>query len=128
VLDLGKQSVIYKMHGSIAPDPKWDNFVITEGDYVDFLSRMAAKDRHPFGVLPVLPRQELPFLGYSLRDWNLRVILRKLTNARPVTEQAKSWAIQRDPSELEVKLWEKRNVNIYNEDINSFVSNLRKWM
>jgi len=40
-IDLAKTTVIYKMHGSIAPsNSEWDNFVITEEDYVDFLSRI----------------------------------------------------------------------------------------
>ncbi len=39
------------------------------------------------------------FLGYAMRDWNLRVILRHIWS-----EQARrfaSWAIQRDPSEID---------------------------
>src|SRR5437867_2655955 len=41
IADLGKSNLIYKMHGSIwPPADKWDSFVITEEDYVRFLSRM----------------------------------------------------------------------------------------
>src|SRR5262245_4890072 len=36
-IDLEKRTVIYKMHGTIVPDAgEWDNFVITEEDYVEF--------------------------------------------------------------------------------------------
>lgn len=37
-----------------------------------------------------------------------------------------SWAIQRNPSELELKLWEKRNVNIFNIALDEFVSKLQE--
>ena len=42
-LDLDDRSVIYKMHGTVWPqDEALDNFVITEEDYIEFLSRMTS--------------------------------------------------------------------------------------
>src|SRR5438094_796038 len=47
-IDLSKTSVIYKMHGTIVPETeKWDSFVITEEDYVEFLSRMTTNTAIP---------------------------------------------------------------------------------
>ena len=44
------------------------------------------------------------FLGYSMQDWNLRVILHRIWGQQPLAY--KSWAIQLDPSELEQEFWE----------------------
>ena len=51
------------------------------------------------------------FLGYSLRDWNLRVVLSRIWGAQSLGVQ--SWAIQRalDPpqlSRIEQQLWTAR--------------------
>ena len=37
------------------------------------------------------------FLGYSMRDWNLRVILNRIWGARKL--DLKSWAVQREPAD-----------------------------
>lgn len=68
-------SIVYKMHGSV----EFGQFVITEEDYVRFL---AGVNGHP----PIFPeflakrfaRSRFLFLGYSLEDWNFRVILESL--------------------------------------------------
>ena len=51
----------------------------------------------------------LLFLGYSLSDWNLRVILNRIWGARKLV--GKSWAVQREPadpnvSKIEQALWD----------------------
>jgi hypothetical protein len=135
-LNLEKTSVIYKMHGSIwPPGEEWDNFVITEEDYIEFLSRMTTN------MSSAVPAQfyhhsrykSFLFLGYSLRDWNLRVVLRNLrrtpapTSADDATREIPSWAIQRDPSPLEQRLWVRRNVDIFDMDLDLFVARLNEW-
>jgi hypothetical protein len=72
------------------------------------------------------------FLGYGLRDWNLRVVLRNLRLQMPGTpegddddEEVTSWAIQFEPSDLEVQLWNARHVKIYDLMITEFVKQLR---
>ena len=51
------------------------------------------------------------FLGYSMRDWNLRVILSRIWGAQQL--DLKSWAVQREPAdprarEIEEALWRDR--------------------
>jgi hypothetical protein len=136
IIDPAEKTVIYKMHGSVSEQGNnWDNFVITEEDYVDFLSRMSTKSSVvPKVFLDHFRRRSFLFLGYSLRDWNLRVILHKLggfawrPRAAGQDEGLQSWAIQRDPTALERALWSKRMVNIYNKDIDSFVEKMRTQM
>jgi SIR2-like domain len=86
-VDPSKTTVLYKMHGSIdwqtnavaSPTVRRDNYVITEEDYVKFLSRLnAAAPVIPFKLLDHFRKTSFLFLGYSLEDWNVRVILDSL--------------------------------------------------
>lgn len=133
-IDLATTTVIYKMHGTIHRESnRWDNFVITEEDYVDFLARMTSHTAIPSLFIPHFRERSFLFLGYSLRDWNLRVILKNLRRdlrsrvaaSDEEYELIPSWAIQRKPSELERKLWETRGVNIFDISIDSFVSEMQ---
>lgn len=135
-IDLTKTTVIYKMHGTVVRETQdMDQFVITEEDYVDFLSRMITNAAVPSLFYPYFRERSFLFLGYSLRDWNLRVVLKNLSrnlytrrggNGDSDEEILPSWAIQYQPSELEKKLWEKRNVEIYDLTIDEFISKLRE--
>ncbi len=124
-LDLSKASVIYKMHGTTYPaDPEHDSYVITEDDYVDFLARMASKTAIPSSFAESFRRSHFLFLGYGLRDWNLRVILHKIWKDWP--RRYASWAIQYKTSRLEREFWHKRDLMIYEMTIDEFLKNLPK--
>ena len=128
-----EMTVIYKMHGTVGRRFKsgYDSYVITEDDYVDFLVRMMSASSTP--VPPAIQQyfhdRYFLFLGYGLRDWNLRVVLRSLENALPGhssdPEERMAWAIQYQPSRLERKLWNKRDIEIFDVDIDEFVTGLR---
>ena len=123
-IDSDADTVIYKMHGTVSKqDRRWDNYVISEDDYVEFLSRMTNDTAVPNVVWEHLHFRQLLFLGYGLGDWNLRVVLREIFR-KTRFGQNKSWAIQFKPSELEKELWSQRGVKIYDIDINEFVKEL----
>jgi hypothetical protein len=135
-IDLKTTNVIYKMHGTVDRAlQKWDSYVITEDDYVNFLSRMTNQTAIPSLFMRYFRTRNFLFLGYGLRDWNLRVVLRNLKNVSSAEPQAEpaddiddelhSWAIQFQPSELEVELWNARRIKVYDVDINDFVEKLR---
>lgn len=135
-IDLKTTTVIYKMHGSVNRVlPKWDSYVVTEEDYVDFLARMMVETAVPALFLSHFRTRSFLFLGYGLRDWNLRLVLKTLrtvptgpeaaAGAADDDEALRSWAIQFQPSRLETELWRARDVNIYDVDINAFVQRLR---
>ena len=67
------------------------------------------------------------FLGYSLRDWNLRVILSRIWDGRRLASQ--SWAVQRESgrlSAIEKKLWQSRgDVELLYVELDEYVANLR---
>jgi hypothetical protein len=154
-----RRTIIYKIHGSVvrsptgdktAPAAEWDDsYVITEEDYVEFLSRMTYTPPVPAVLLRYFKQSQFLFLGYGLNDWNLRVLLHSI-RGNPVPERKRkeeqtgaeqeyqnagdnqtgrgkeraSWAIQKKPTLIERKLWEKRQVTIFDVDINRFVEKL----
>jgi hypothetical protein len=135
-IDLARTTTIYKMHGTVDRDTgTWDNFVITEEDYVEFLSRMTANTAVPSLFYEYFRERSFLFLGYSLSDWNLRVILKNLSKLlspkRGVgTDRDEdilpSWAIQLHPSELERTLWKNRQVSIFDLTVDEFVAKLKQ--
>jgi len=132
-IDLANTTVIFKMHGTtMSNTPAWDHFVITEEDYVEFLSRMTTSAAIPQLLLSHFQQSSFLFLGYGLRDWNLRVLLKNLSKQLASRagsmddDEVPSWAIQRNPSELERRLWQRRNVNIFDADLEVFVAEVSK--
>jgi hypothetical protein len=136
-IDLEKKTVIYKMHGSVDRQlDKWHSYVVSEEDYIDFLSRMTNQTAVPPPFVRYFTPRQFLFLGYSLSDWNFRVVLRNLETSVPgqaagagdeaADDELRSWAIQYQPSKLEQKLWDRRRVNIYNCDVNEFARQLRQ--
>ena len=128
-IDLSKTTTIFKMHGTIVREQQgWDNFVVTEDDYVDFLARMDSAV--PKMLMKHFRTRGFLFLGYSLRDWNLRVVLKNvskhLLNRSGRKDAVPSWAIQKSASELECLLWGKRNVSIFDVDLQLFVQKLKE--
>jgi hypothetical protein len=85
------------------------------------MSRMTRTRVIPPDILNHFRDRHFLFLGYGLRDWNLRVLLNNLRQ-----DLNKSWAIDLYPSELETRLWRSRSVNIFQLSIDDFVANLRK--
>ena len=72
--------ILFKMHGSIdRKNRKNDSYLITEEDYVDYLGRDQGNYIPPY-INRLMQGKNFLFLGYSLEDWNVRVILRKLLN------------------------------------------------
>jgi hypothetical protein len=124
-IDLSQTTVIYKMHGSVvAGSQELDSFVITEDDYVDFLSRMSTAV--PRLLMRHFRTRSFLFLGYGLRDWNLRVVLKNVSKhlVNRKRDEIRSWAIQRHPSRLEEILWSNRNVKIFDVDLDQFAGKL----
>jgi hypothetical protein len=126
-VDLSAGTVIYKIHGAVDPvnEVIRDSFVITEDDYTDFLVRLATQTAIPAIFAEPFRRRNFLFLGYSLRDWNFRLILSKIEKDLPPEEALRSWAVQHQPSLLEKALWQHRNVTIYDLTIQDFVERLR---
>jgi hypothetical protein len=121
----GRRTVILKIHGAIdREDPKRDSFVITEDDYIEYLTRTDVKTLLPAAIVEKLRRSHILFLGYSLRDWNLRAIFHRLWQERP--RSAWSWAIQRGADDVDSRFWQLRGVDILDVGLGDYVDALER--
>src|SRR5262249_60217716 len=81
----------------------------------------------PAVLVPVPPagrlrRSHFLFLGYGMRDWNLRVILHRIWGEQKL--KYKSWAIQLAPSDLDREFWELRGVDVLDVPLDDYVAAL----
>ncbi|MCK4314631.1 MAG: SIR2 family protein [Anaerolineae bacterium] len=126
-LSLDQRSVILKIHGAVdRAGVEQSSFVITEDHYIDYLTRTKISGLVPVGLAAKLRTSGYLFLGYGLRDWNLRVILHRIWGEQPLSYQ--SWAIQLDPKQLDRKFWMKHGVDIINQRLEDYVAALDKRM
>jgi hypothetical protein len=126
-IDMSAVSVIYKMHGSIDRSPGGrSQYVITEDDYVEFLTRMTKSAAIPNIFAEAFQTRPFLFLGYGLYDWNLRVVLNRIEKELRRPGDIVSWAVEPRSKPLEKALWEKRNVAVFDGlTLNEFVERLR---
>jgi SIR2-like domain len=124
-----ERPAILKLHGCLDRESAGDDsYVITEDSYIDYLSGGDVGALIPIALQQQMTSNSLLFLGYSLSDWNLRVILNRIWGARKLN--VKSWAVQREPpdpneSKIEQALWESReNVELVYCELSDYVKEL----
>jgi SIR2-like domain len=111
-LDLDGRPAIVKLHGAVDRlDESRDSYVITEDSYIDYLVGGNVDAQIPFLVMERMVKSHFLFLGYSMHDWNLRVILSRIWGAEHLNR--KSWAVQLAPEDkgvraVEEALWRDR--------------------
>jgi hypothetical protein len=111
-----ERPVVLKLHGAIDRDDETrDSYVVTEDSYIDYLSGRDVGEQIPVDVRARLADSHFLFLGYSMRDWNLRVILNRIWGAQQLDSQF--WAVQREPDdpavrEIEETLWRRRTERV----------------
>jgi hypothetical protein len=124
-LSLERRSVLMKVHGTVnRTGDADDSFVITEDHYIEYLLHTQLSQLVPVTLLAKLLRCSFLFLGYRLRDWNLRVILHRIWSERDLDYQ--SWAVQRNPDELDAELWRRRRVEVYDVGLSEYVAELQR--
>jgi len=114
------RTIIAKIHGAVgrhAGGP--DSFVITEDDYVDYITHADIDRLFPATLAEKIKRSHFLFLGYSLRDWNVRVMLYRL---RREGTRRKSWAIEANPDPVDRATWDERGVDILHVRVENFVA------
>ena len=115
--------ILFKMHGSIdRKDRNNDSYLITEKDYVDYLGRDQGNYIPPY-IESLMEGKNFLFLGYSMEDWNVRVILSKLLE-RIKPGDVRCWAVVRGRSDAEQRVWQSSSLNIYPVDLLEFSDRL----
>jgi len=124
-LSLDQRTVILKIHGAIDRDEAdRDSFVITEDHYIDYLTKTDIEQLLPPTILARLRKSCFLFLGYSMADWNLRVILHRIWGEQPLSYR--SWAIREDADEVEQALWESRKVDVLGLALEDYMTELEQ--
>ena len=125
-INLKERPVILKLHGAVvraAARSQWaeDSYVITEDDYIESMTADVLKAL-PAAVSARMQACHYLFLGYSLRDWNLRAMLHRIWKDHE--KEYKSWAIERRANEGEEKAWKDRDVDMFELDLGYFARSL----
>lgn len=118
--------VIFKIHGDI---DQRDSLVVTDEDYIKFVLRMSSKE--PYHPVPMtvkfwLARRTTLFVGYSLLDYNLRLLFRTLRWSIDPANMPEAYSVDFLPDPLILDVWhnQRRYVKILAEDVWSFVPQL----
>ena len=111
------------------PEAPWDSYVITEDDYIEYLAQPELQSFLPVSLHERLKNSHILFMGYALRDWNLRVVLRRIWDTRRLTWT--SWAVQLKPDnpaqeDLDRRFWLKHDVEIVHSSVDRYIAGLRE--
>jgi hypothetical protein len=128
-------TVVYKMHGSatsyLSRSQREETFsgslnsiVLTEQDYIDFLDKNTT-GQLPIQVQKMLYQSQFLFLGYSLGDWNFRLLLHRLRENQSGAD-TKHWACLLSDDPVEAMFWQKRGVNIHYVSLDRFLEDLKR--
>jgi hypothetical protein len=130
-VSLDVRTTILKLHGAVnRTNRRADSYVITEDDYIEYLSTPDISAQIPVTLREAMTECHFLFLGYSMRDWNLRVVLNRLWGEAALGFN--SWAIQLahdNPrrNDVERKLWSSRGeVELLLLPLQEYVEQLRR--
>jgi hypothetical protein len=112
--------VILKLHGTARDETGDGSYVITEDHYIEYLSRV---DHRAVPKTLVQRWINLLYLGYSLRDYNLRVIVRRLQQADG--RGRASWTVLREACLDDVDYWARHEVKVIQADLSDFIPRLQ---
>jgi hypothetical protein len=118
-----ERTVILKIHGNVdRKEAERDSYVVTEDHYIDYLTRTDVATLVPAMLAKAMNTSHFLFLGYGLRDWNLRVILHRMWGQRRLSYT--SWAVQLGAKPLDQRFWAARGVEVIDADLGAYVSEL----
>jgi SIR2-like domain len=118
-----RQPFLFKIHGDIG---RPESIVVTDEDYIDFVLRMG--DTGPLDPVPLTFRYlfqkwKTLFVGYSLIDYNLRLLFKTLRWKIDKANIPSTYSVDLDPDPLIVDVWDNQQkyVKFVAEDIWTFV-------
>ncbi|MDQ3090848.1 MAG: SIR2 family protein [Actinomycetota bacterium] len=118
--------VVFKIHGDIT---RAETIVVTDEDYIQFVLRMSTKD--PYDPVPLTLKYYLTgsttlFVGYSLLDYNLRLLFKTLRWKIDSANLPDMYSVDYRPDPLIFDVWhnQRRYVKFIAQDVWSFVPRL----
>lgn len=133
--------LVYHLHGHV---DHWQSLVLTEDDYLDFLTSLAADaDLIPPRICEQLASACIIFLGYRLADWSFQVVFRSIGRYLQNSSQPQHISVQlnppgtRIPAEMYLaraksyleKRFREQKVAIYWSSCEDFLEELlRRWL
>jgi hypothetical protein len=118
--------ILFKIHGDIA---RPETVVVTDEDYIQFVLRMSNKD--PYDPVPLTLKFYLTgwttlFVGYSLLDYNLRLLFKTLRWKIDSANVPDMYSVDYHPDPLIFDVWhqQRRYVKFIAQDVWSFVPSL----
>ena len=128
-----KAPLVYHLLGN---DETRDSLVLTEDDYLRFLVRITAEqDRIPSIIPEALSSSSLLFVGYSLYDWEFRVLMHGLVANLDQRLGFKHVAVQLDFAEVNdteavrdfvEKYFQDARIGLFLGDTAQFIAELRE--
>jgi SIR2-like protein len=124
-LSLNDRTLILKIHGAVDRESDAnDSYVITEDHYIDFVARARISKVLPGYVMARMTTSHFLFLGYGMRDWNLRVILHHIWSEQ--RRRFGSWAVQYQPHDQDVRFWQRHRVEVVNVRLERWVDAMHR--
>ena len=118
--------ILFKIHGDIS---RPETIVVTDEDYIQFVLRMSNKD--PYDPIPLTLKFYLTgwttlFVGYSLLDYNLRLLFRTLRWKIDSANVPDMYSVDYHPDPLIFDVWhnQRRYVKFIAQDAWAFVPKL----
>jgi len=127
--------LVYHLFGN---DLEASSLVLTEDSYLDFLVQISAEqERIPPTIWAALANSTLMFMGYSLNDWEFRIIMRGLVATREQRRNFKHVAVQLDLGDVDKdrveavqsflqQYFQGAEINVYWGSMQQFVAELRE--
>ena len=92
-----EEPMVFHIHGC---NETPSSLVLTEDDYLDFLVRLGQRSEMiPPMIQGAIAQSSLLFIGYSLRDWNFRVLHRAVKSQVMISGRMPSFTVQLTPWE-----------------------------
>ncbi len=118
--------IVFKIHGDIS---RPETIVISDEDYIQFVLRMSNKD--PYDPVPLTLKYYLTgwttlFVGYSLLDYNLRLLFKTLRWKIDSASMPDMYSVDYKPDPLIFDVWhnQRRYVKFIAQDVWAFVPRL----
>lgn len=122
-----ERPVILKLYGSVDQIQEGGSLVITEENYIEYFVSRDLSNLLPVQIRRKInfPIPNMVFLGYTLGDWNQRIILHRiwqnLTSTKPGW-----WAIQSNPEPFAQRLWKSYNVTLFDVPLQDYITELEQ--